>query len=278
MARRLQDASNTHEAASPLDLLSAPLWAPSLMGVVKSQLFLVKFANGGRGGGRRRQAPACGRCALRKSRRGHWRESELKARSFQVCSRLRQTSSRYVGMLLHGIESLVAVVLCLYATLSYCTGLALINEATETVHAHRRLLALAWPISLLNLLNFVGGIVPLAFVGHLDPFSLSVAVLATSFLNVSGYCIILGTAAALETLCGQVGLLHLACSNFGGLFGLLVALQAPGRCGSRDKKKLFLCCSVAVGQADVPMSAYSCAYIIVAVMWPNFAAQALLAC
>ena len=54
---------------------------------------------------------------------------------------------------------------------------------------------------------------PLAFVGHLDPFSLSVAVLATSFFNVSGYCIILGTAAALETLCGQVGLTLAAPSN-----------------------------------------------------------------
>lgn len=111
--------------------------------------------------------------------------------------------------------------------------------------ALRRLLALAWPISLLNLLSFVGGIVPLAFVGHLDPFSLSVAVLATSFFNVSGYCIILGTAAALETLCGQVGVLHLAFSNNGVLSDLPVALQAPVRCSSCDQEKLcwwlFIC-------------------------------------
>ena len=87
------------------------------------------------------------------------------------------------------------------------------HQRVLTLCAHRRLLALAWPISLLNLLNFVGGIMPLAFVGHLDPFSLSVAVLATSFFNVSGYCIIVGTAAALETLCGQVRVFIVACTR-----------------------------------------------------------------
>ena len=50
----------------------------------------------------------------------------------------------------------------------------------------RRLFFLAWPISLLNLLSYVSGIIPLGFVGHLDPFSLSVAVLGNSLFNVTG--------------------------------------------------------------------------------------------
>ncbi|KAK9834158.1 hypothetical protein WJX81_003586 [Elliptochloris bilobata] len=66
-----------------------------------------------------------------------------------------------------------------------------------------RLLALAWPISLLNLLQYVANQMPIGFVGHLDSFSLSVAVLSWSILNVSGYALLMGTAAALETLCGQ---------------------------------------------------------------------------
>ncbi|KAF7819941.1 protein DETOXIFICATION 16-like [Senna tora] len=45
--------------------------------------------------------------------------------------------------------------------------------------------------------------ISLMFVGHLGEFPLSAASMATSFLNASGTCVLMGMASALDTFCGQ---------------------------------------------------------------------------
>lgn len=65
---------------------------------------------------------------------------------------------------------------------------------------------MAGPLFLQNLLAYSTSVVAVAFIGHLDdPSLLSSAVLANSLFNVSGYSVVQGLSAGMETLCGQVG-------------------------------------------------------------------------
>ncbi|KXZ45349.1 hypothetical protein GPECTOR_56g446 [Gonium pectorale] len=67
-----------------------------------------------------------------------------------------------------------------------------------------RLSRLAGPLILQNLAGYSLSIVSAAFLGHLnDPVALSSAVLAGSFYNITGYSLVIGLAAGMETLCGQ---------------------------------------------------------------------------
>ena len=68
-----------------------------------------------------------------------------------------------------------------------------------------RLWLLGYPLALLNIFSYSGSVITLAFVGRLGSYELSVAVLATSVYNVTGYSIMYGMAGAIETLGGQVG-------------------------------------------------------------------------
>lgn len=66
------------------------------------------------------------------------------------------------------------------------------------------LLHLALPLVLQNIAGYTLSVVAAAFIGHLnDPVSLSAAVLAGSFYNISGYSLVIGLSAGMETLCGQ---------------------------------------------------------------------------
>ncbi|WIA28922.1 hypothetical protein OEZ86_011446 [Tetradesmus obliquus] len=63
---------------------------------------------------------------------------------------------------------------------------------------------MAGPLFLQNLLAYSTSVVAVAFIGHLDdPSLLSSAVLANSLFNVSGYSVVQGLSAGMETLCGQ---------------------------------------------------------------------------
>ncbi|XP_031477788.1 protein DETOXIFICATION 12-like [Nymphaea colorata] len=67
----------------------------------------------------------------------------------------------------------------------------------------RRQGAIALPLVLVNMFQFLLQVVSLMMVGHLGSLSLSSAAIASSLCNVTGYIILLGMASALETLCGQ---------------------------------------------------------------------------
>ena len=58
-------------------------------------------------------------------------------------------------------------------------------------------------------LAFSAGLISVAFVGHLGEFELGVIVLANSLYTVSGVTVLMGTASAMETLCGQACLMLL---------------------------------------------------------------------
>eukprot|EP00878_Enallax_costatus_P024109 GHUV01025702.1.p1 GENE.GHUV01025702.1~~GHUV01025702.1.p1 ORF type:complete len:494 (+),score=51.79 GHUV01025702.1:73-1554(+) len=67
-----------------------------------------------------------------------------------------------------------------------------------------RLTSMAGPLFLQNIFSYSTSVVAVAFVGHLgDPLLLSSAVLANSLYNVTGYSLISGLSAGMETLCGQ---------------------------------------------------------------------------
>ncbi|KAG2449055.1 hypothetical protein HYH02_005804 [Chlamydomonas schloesseri] len=68
----------------------------------------------------------------------------------------------------------------------------------------RKLLRLAGPLIVQNLFGYLLSVVSAAFIGHLnDPVALSSAVLAGSFYNITGYSLVIGLSAGMETLCGQ---------------------------------------------------------------------------
>ncbi|GAB4817791.1 hypothetical protein N2152v2_004837 [Parachlorella kessleri] len=70
-------------------------------------------------------------------------------------------------------------------------------------HEAKRLSQLAVPLAGAHFFNFALSMISVAFIGRLGEFELSVAVLATSFFNVTGLSIIIGFLGAQETLCGQ---------------------------------------------------------------------------
>eukprot|EP00879_Flechtneria_rotunda_P024910 GHRR01026437.1.p1 GENE.GHRR01026437.1~~GHRR01026437.1.p1 ORF type:complete len:117 (+),score=45.37 GHRR01026437.1:537-887(+) len=71
---------------------------------------------------------------------------------------------------------------------------------------------MAGPLFLQNIFSYSTSVIAVAFVGHLnDPSLLSSAVLANSLYNVTGYSVISGLSAGMETLCGQASV----CSGCG---------------------------------------------------------------
>ncbi len=67
----------------------------------------------------------------------------------------------------------------------------------------RRLWALAWPLSGMEVMTFAKELIITAFVGHLGPVELSSLVLSQTLYNVSGNAPMLGVVTAMETFCGQ---------------------------------------------------------------------------
>ncbi|PNH05195.1 MATE efflux family protein 5 [Tetrabaena socialis] len=72
-----------------------------------------------------------------------------------------------------------------------------------TACARRRLWALAWPLSGMEVMTFAKELIITAFVGHLGPIELSSLVLSQTLYNVSGNAPMLGVVTAMETFCGQ---------------------------------------------------------------------------
>ncbi|GLC40447.1 hypothetical protein PLESTB_001346900 [Pleodorina starrii] len=67
-----------------------------------------------------------------------------------------------------------------------------------------RLARLSGPLILQNLAGYMLSVISTAFIGHLnDPVALSATVLATSFYNITGYSLVIGLSAGMETMCGQ---------------------------------------------------------------------------
>ncbi|KAJ4808160.1 Protein DETOXIFICATION [Rhynchospora pubera] len=73
-------------------------------------------------------------------------------------------------------------------------------EVTDEV---KKQLWLAGPIIAGNLLQNLIQMISVMFVGHLGELSLSGASMATSFAGVTGYSLMMGSASAMDTLCGQ---------------------------------------------------------------------------
>ncbi|PNH03694.1 MATE efflux family protein DTX1 [Tetrabaena socialis] len=68
----------------------------------------------------------------------------------------------------------------------------------------RRLARLAGPLVIQNVAGYSLSLVSAVFVGHLnDPVALSAAVLAGSFYNITGFSLVIGLSAGMETLCGH---------------------------------------------------------------------------
>ncbi|KAF8063707.1 DTX14 [Scenedesmus sp. PABB004] len=67
-----------------------------------------------------------------------------------------------------------------------------------------RLSHMAGPLFLQNIFSYSTSVVAVAFIGHLgDKSLLASAVLANSLFNVTGYSVVSGLSAGMETLCGQ---------------------------------------------------------------------------
>ncbi|KAK6249732.1 hypothetical protein SCA6_003737 [Theobroma cacao] len=67
----------------------------------------------------------------------------------------------------------------------------------------KKQLWLAGPLIAVNLLQYCIQMISVMFVGHLGELALSGASMATSFATVTGFSLLMGMAAALDTLCGQ---------------------------------------------------------------------------
>jgi hypothetical protein len=104
---------------------------------------------------------------------------------------------------------LVELRLCMTsAALVWCVCLCLVPLLSH----HHRQSKMAGPLFLQNLLAYSTSVVAVAFIGHLDdPSLLSSAVLANSLFNVSGYSVVQGLSAGMETLCGQVSCCLICC-------------------------------------------------------------------
>ena len=77
-----------------------------------------------------------------------------------------------------------------------------------------RLLHITGPLSIESTLWFVcSSLMSLAFVGHLGALPLAAVVLANSVYNISGYSLVVGMAAGMNSLSGQVRLRHTTCAR-----------------------------------------------------------------
>uniref|UniRef100_A0ACD5Y616 Uncharacterized protein n=1 Tax=Avena sativa TaxID=4498 RepID=A0ACD5Y616_AVESA len=77
------------------------------------------------------------------------------------------------------------------------------EKGTAAAAEAKRLLRLAGPLVLANILQFALQLVSVMFVGHLGELPLAGASLAASLANVTGFSLLVGMAGALDTLCGQ---------------------------------------------------------------------------
>lgn len=62
---------------------------------------------------------------------------------------------------------------------------------------------LAGPLIIVSMLQMAFQIISIMFVGHLGELALSSCSIATSVANVTGFCVMMGMASGMETLCGQ---------------------------------------------------------------------------
>ncbi|XP_010531854.1 PREDICTED: protein DETOXIFICATION 16-like [Tarenaya hassleriana] len=67
----------------------------------------------------------------------------------------------------------------------------------------KRQVWLSGPLIGVSLLQYSLQLISVMFVGHLGSLPLSAASVATSFASVTGFSLLMGTASALDTLCGQ---------------------------------------------------------------------------
>ncbi|KAM6546422.1 hypothetical protein CsatB_027158 [Cannabis sativa] len=67
----------------------------------------------------------------------------------------------------------------------------------------KKMIAIGMPMVVVTVAQFLPQVVSTMMAGHLGELSLSGAAIATSFADVTGFCLLLGMAGALETLCGQ---------------------------------------------------------------------------
>ncbi|CAI0398715.1 unnamed protein product [Linum tenue] len=77
------------------------------------------------------------------------------------------------------------------------------NNLPQITQELRKLLKLAGPLLFVSLLQFSLQITSVIFVGHLGALHLASASLTTSIAGLTGYNVMIGMAAALETLCGR---------------------------------------------------------------------------
>ncbi|KAK7380069.1 hypothetical protein VNO78_32446 [Psophocarpus tetragonolobus] len=73
----------------------------------------------------------------------------------------------------------------------------------EIVEEAKKQLWLAGPMVLVCVFQYSLQIISLMFVGHLDELLLAGASLAASFVNVTGFSVLIGMSSALDTFCGQ---------------------------------------------------------------------------
>ncbi|XP_019096093.1 PREDICTED: protein DETOXIFICATION 16 [Camelina sativa] len=79
----------------------------------------------------------------------------------------------------------------------------LIGEKSSVKEEVKKQLWLSGPLIAVSLLQFCLQVISVMFVGHLGSLPLSAASIATSFASVTGFSFLMGTASALDTLCGQ---------------------------------------------------------------------------
>ncbi|VVB15709.1 unnamed protein product [Arabis nemorensis] len=79
----------------------------------------------------------------------------------------------------------------------------LIGERSCVKEEVKKQLWLSGPLIGVSLLQFCLQVISVMFVGHLGSLPLSAASIATSFASVAGFSFLMGTASALDTLCGQ---------------------------------------------------------------------------
>ncbi|XP_055823023.1 protein DETOXIFICATION 16-like [Solanum dulcamara] len=84
-----------------------------------------------------------------------------------------------------------------------CPNLGIERKYDEIFVQVKKLLVLAGPLMLVNILLYSLQVISVMFVGHQGELALSGASMATSFAFVTGFALLMGMGSALETLCGQ---------------------------------------------------------------------------
>ncbi|KAK4337559.1 hypothetical protein RND71_042046 [Anisodus tanguticus] len=77
------------------------------------------------------------------------------------------------------------------------------RKSDEIFAQVKKLVVLAGPLMLVNLLLYSFQVISVMFIGHRGELALSGASMATSFAFVTGFSLLMGMGGALETLCGQ---------------------------------------------------------------------------